>query len=272
MQISKSDTFCCKRHSLQDIRHDSRKPDTPLGYRGLALPSSHILAVAMPRNSGTQGASDTPPDTVLEQFRSFPTNFRTKHPQLSSDTAWVDDLKEWLHQREDLNHLLDPTISETLKLLGPVFQRLFRCLRFSVPASGLDLFNNNESERNLDWDPSLASFFDWVEATALGSGSRPSSLESNDFSPPEPWAARGSGSINLFLPPNIIPSNWSAPEFTGTNYGTNPTHSKTPVCDTATQTWVNWVDMGLKFERKYEWLKGAMGLNDRCRGNGGQRN
>jgi hypothetical protein len=48
-------------------------------------------------------------------WQSFPTNFRIKHLQLFSDTAWVnlDDLKEWLRQREDLNHLLDPTISET---------------------------------------------------------------------------------------------------------------------------------------------------------------
>jgi hypothetical protein len=43
-QIRKSDTFRRKRHGLQEIRHgfqeirhDSRKPDTPLGYHGLAV-------------------------------------------------------------------------------------------------------------------------------------------------------------------------------------------------------------------------------------------
>ncbi|KAJ7901069.1 hypothetical protein B0H14DRAFT_3123633 [Mycena olivaceomarginata] len=80
---------------------------------------------------------------------------------------------------------------------------------------------------NLDWDSLLASFFDWVEATALGSGSRLSSLDLNDFSLPEPWAARGSGFNILFLPPNNIPSDGSAPEFTGTNYDLG----------------VNWVDI-----------------------------
>ncbi|KAJ6613715.1 hypothetical protein B0H10DRAFT_2436309 [Mycena sp. CBHHK59/15] len=56
------------------------------------------------------------PDTVLEQFcdASFTTNFRTKNAQLFSNTAWVDldDLQAWLRQRGDLDHLLDPTISE----------------------------------------------------------------------------------------------------------------------------------------------------------------
>ncbi|KAJ7846720.1 major facilitator superfamily domain-containing protein [Mycena olivaceomarginata] len=44
----------------------------------------------------------------------------------------------------------------------------------------------------------------------------------NDFSPPEPWAARGSGSNTLFLPPNIIPSDGSAPELTGTDHDFSP--------------------------------------------------
>ncbi|KAJ7291907.1 hypothetical protein C8J57DRAFT_1492383 [Mycena rebaudengoi] len=55
------------------------------------------------------------PDTVLEQFCDalFTANFRTKNAQLFSDTPWVDldDLQAWLCQR-DLDHLLDPTISE----------------------------------------------------------------------------------------------------------------------------------------------------------------
>ncbi|KAJ7804335.1 hypothetical protein B0H14DRAFT_2612435 [Mycena olivaceomarginata] len=81
---------------------------------------------------------------------------------------------------------------------------------FSTPMSGLDLLDDNASEPNLDWDSSLASFFDSVEAAALGSGSNPSFLESNliqpaDFSPPEPWAARGSvsndSSRRILFPP-----------------------------------------------------------------------
>ncbi|KAJ7850393.1 hypothetical protein B0H14DRAFT_3665113 [Mycena olivaceomarginata] len=40
--ISKSDTFRRKRHGLQEIRHNSRKPDTPLGYRGLAVNAGTI--------------------------------------------------------------------------------------------------------------------------------------------------------------------------------------------------------------------------------------
>jgi hypothetical protein len=56
-----------------------------------------------------------------------------------------------------------------------------------------------------------------------------------DFSPPEPCAARGSGSNILVLPPTIIPSDVSAVEFTGTYYGTNSTHSNAAVCDTDAQ-------------------------------------
>ncbi|KAJ6613038.1 hypothetical protein B0H10DRAFT_2222603 [Mycena sp. CBHHK59/15] len=105
----------------------------------------------------------------------------------------------------------------------------FSASGFSTPVSGLDLFNeDNVSEPNLDWDPSLASFFDSVEASASGSGSNPSFLETNDFSPPEPWAAPCSGSNVLFLPANILPFDESALEFTGTNYGKNSTHSNAP--------------------------------------------
>ncbi|KAJ6597858.1 hypothetical protein B0H10DRAFT_1959723 [Mycena sp. CBHHK59/15] len=241
------------------------------------------------------------PDTA-ENLQSFPTNFRTKHPQLFSDTAWVDldDLKEWLGHREDLNHLLYPTISETnvppivvdprsssgmdgnfgdvtfdpyhpanfyqprsttpsscysfnpydeypaSNYSGPSSEvDYFSASGFSTPVSGLDLFNeDNVSEPNLDWDPSLASFFDSVEASASGSGSNPSFLETNgmtstdshvpflipsaDFSSPEPWAAPCSGSNVLFLPANILPFDESALEFTGTNYGKNSTHSNAP--------------------------------------------
>ncbi|KAJ7257790.1 hypothetical protein C8J57DRAFT_1234933 [Mycena rebaudengoi] len=46
--------------------------------------------------------------------QSFTANFMTKNVQLFSDTAWVDldDLQAWLCRRGDLDHLLDPTISE----------------------------------------------------------------------------------------------------------------------------------------------------------------
>ncbi|KAJ7305509.1 hypothetical protein DFH08DRAFT_825009 [Mycena albidolilacea] len=110
---------------------------------------------------------------------------RTKHPQLFSDTTSEIDY--------------------------------FGASIFSTPTSDLDLFNDNLSEPNLDWDPLLASFFDSVEATALSSGSNPF-LETTDFSPPEPCAARGSGSNILFLLSTVIPSDGSAVEFTGTNY------------------------------------------------------
>ncbi|KAJ7210833.1 hypothetical protein GGX14DRAFT_565428 [Mycena pura] len=60
------------------------------------------------------------PDRFLDQFRdaSFTANFRTKNAQLFSDTTWVDldDLRAWLRQRGDLDHLLDPTISERIFL------------------------------------------------------------------------------------------------------------------------------------------------------------
>ncbi|KAJ7883173.1 hypothetical protein B0H14DRAFT_2702312 [Mycena olivaceomarginata] len=237
------------------------------------------------------------PDTVLEQFRdeSFSTNFRAKHPQLFSDTAWVDieDLKKWLRQRADLNHLLEPTISEmAVRPVGldprlssgmdanfgnasfdlyPVDGYLprsatpssgysvdassylprsatpsssysfnpyddyqasiysgpgsegdyFGASGFSTPSSGLDLFDGNAYDPNLDWDSSLASFFDSVEATASGSGSNPS-FESTGFSPSESWGARGSDPNTWFLLPDIIPSNGSAPQLTGTDREFSP--------------------------------------------------
>ncbi|KAJ7899190.1 hypothetical protein B0H14DRAFT_3424023 [Mycena olivaceomarginata] len=198
---------------------------------------------------------------------SFSTNFRAKHPQLFSDTAWVDieDLKKWLRQRADLNHLLEPTISEmavrpvgldprlssgmdanfgnasfdlypvdgylprsatpssgysvdasSLNLLGPGSKGdYFGASGFSTPSSGLDLFDGNAYDPNLDSDSSLASFFDSVEATASGSGSNPS-FESTGFSPSESWGARGSDPNTWFLLPDIIPSNGSAPQLTDT--------------------------------------------------------
>jgi hypothetical protein len=50
----------------------------------------------------------------------FPQTLRTKHPQLFSDTPRVDldDLREWLRQREDLIDLLDPTISEMYVMIS----------------------------------------------------------------------------------------------------------------------------------------------------------
>ncbi|KAJ7300546.1 hypothetical protein DFH08DRAFT_828361 [Mycena albidolilacea] len=70
-QINKSDTFRRKRHSLQEIRHNSRKPDTPLGYRGLAVNAVTIdlLSSFLPPHSRrrdatqwrTRSAFDAPP-------------------------------------------------------------------------------------------------------------------------------------------------------------------------------------------------------------------
>ncbi|KAJ7804755.1 hypothetical protein B0H14DRAFT_3485882 [Mycena olivaceomarginata] len=109
---------------------------------------------------------------------SFSTNFRAKHPQLFSDTAWVDieDLKKWLRQRArsepplGTNHQRDASIYS-----GPGSEGdYFGASGFSTPSSGLDLFDGNAYDPNLDWDSSLASFFDSVEATASGSGSNPS--------------------------------------------------------------------------------------------------
>ncbi|KAJ7239849.1 hypothetical protein C8J57DRAFT_1527894 [Mycena rebaudengoi] len=160
------------------------------------------------------------PDTVLEQFcdaacpltfysmqadvpQSFTANFRTKNAQLFSDTAWVDldDLQAWLRQRGDLDHLLDPTISErnfppvgldprslygmdgtfgdatfdlypavTFDQPGPSTEfEYLRASGLSTLSSGLDFFDDNASEPNLDWGPSLAAFFDSVETSALES-------------------------------------------------------------------------------------------------------
>ncbi|KAJ7321212.1 hypothetical protein DFH08DRAFT_818581 [Mycena albidolilacea] len=124
---------------------------------------------------------------------------RTKHPQLFSDTTSEIDY--------------------------------FGASIFSTPTSDLDLFNDNLSEPNLDWDLLLASFFDSVEATALSSGSNPF-LETTGMTFTDSYtpfwdsthrflptsAARGSGSNILFLLSTVIPSDGSAVEFTGTNY------------------------------------------------------
>jgi hypothetical protein len=52
----------------------------------------------------------------------------------------------------------------------------------STPSSGLDFFDNNASEPNLDWGPSLAAFFDSVETPALESSSNPSFLPPDNLS------------------------------------------------------------------------------------------
>ncbi|KAJ7340601.1 hypothetical protein DFH08DRAFT_963477 [Mycena albidolilacea] len=67
---------------------------------------------------------------------------------------------------------------------------------------------------NLDWDPSLASFFDSVEATVLSSGSDPF-LETT-----EPCAARGSSDIVV---PLVISILTSAPS------PVPPLHSNSPM-------------------------------------------
>lgn len=78
---------------------------------------------------------------------------------------------------------------------------------FSTPTSGLDLFDDNASEPNLDWDPSLASFFDSVEATALGSGSNPSFLESNGMTHADSYAPF-SDSTRRFLATRALGCSW----------------------------------------------------------------
>jgi hypothetical protein len=89
------------------------------------------------------------PDTVLEHFcdvarpltfnsmqadfpESFTANFRTENAQLFSDAAWVvlDDLQAWLRQQGDLDHLLDPTISE-------------RCVIYVQMIDTVDLISSN---------------------------------------------------------------------------------------------------------------------------------
>ncbi|KAJ7728918.1 hypothetical protein B0H16DRAFT_1470303 [Mycena metata] len=51
---------------------------------------------------------------------------------------------------------------------------------YSTPYSGLDLFSDNVSEENSDWDPSLAAFFYSAEPSAFGSGAA-QSFDSNGF-------------------------------------------------------------------------------------------
>ncbi|KAJ7846694.1 hypothetical protein B0H14DRAFT_2583954 [Mycena olivaceomarginata] len=97
------------------------------------------------------------PDTVLEHFRDeahpstfhsmqanvlelFLTNFTTKHPQSFSDTAWVnlDDLKEWLCQQADLNHLLHTAISP-----NDISSNAYEC-----PSVGLNPWSSSGMDAN----------------------------------------------------------------------------------------------------------------------------
>ncbi|KAJ7359879.1 hypothetical protein DFH08DRAFT_801641 [Mycena albidolilacea] len=154
------------------------------------LPSPHILAAATPRNGGTRSASDTPPNTVLEQFRdeahlstfrsmqanvlqSFPTTFTTKHLQSFSYIAWVDldDLKEWFRQQADLNHLLDPTISEAI-LLTDDSHCGFHPMPMNVPPVGL----NPRFPSGMDANFSDAMFMKNTHHD-LNSGQNPSGVE-----------------------------------------------------------------------------------------------
>ncbi|KAJ6617263.1 hypothetical protein B0H10DRAFT_1948500 [Mycena sp. CBHHK59/15] len=201
------------------------------------------------------------PDTVLEQFcdvarpltfrsmqadvpQSFTTNFRTKNAKLFSDTTWVDldDLQAWLRQCGDLDHLLDPTSERNFPLVGLDPRSLygmdgtfgdatfdlyptvnFDQPRLSTPSSGLDLFDDNASEPNLNWDPSLAAFFNSVETPALESSSNPLFLPPDNLSfaalVSDPTGmndgmspALASGSNTSFFPLNATPSHALAPE------------------------------------------------------------
>ncbi|KAJ6615325.1 hypothetical protein B0H10DRAFT_2220522 [Mycena sp. CBHHK59/15] len=170
---------------------------------------------------------------------SFTANFRTKNAQLFSDTSWVDldDLRAWIRGRGDLDHLLDPPVSESnfppVVGLGPdslygmdgsvgnTTFNTYPAVNFdrprsatpssgysfhpyddhqssnhsrpssefeylsasgiSTPYSGLPLFGDNVSEPNLDWDHSLAAFFDSMDT---GSGSDLSFLPPDNVSFP----------------------------------------------------------------------------------------
>ncbi|KAJ7240034.1 hypothetical protein C8J57DRAFT_1562997 [Mycena rebaudengoi] len=91
--------------SVQEPISESMSESTSESASQTAL-TSPILAALLTRL----------PNKVLEQFcdASFTAKFRAKNAQLFSDTAWVDldDLQGWRRQQGDLDHLLDPTISE----------------------------------------------------------------------------------------------------------------------------------------------------------------
>ncbi|KAJ7925403.1 hypothetical protein B0H13DRAFT_2314617 [Mycena leptocephala] len=203
--------------------------------------------------------SDTTPGNPTQRSTIFPPPQHRAMAELEAllmrlpDTVDIEDLNGWLRQRADLNHLLEPTISEmAVRPVGldprlssgmdanfgnasfdlyPVDGYLprsatpsssysfnlyndyqasnysglssegdyFGTSGFSTPSSGLDLFDGNAYDPNLDWDSSPASFFDSVKATASGSGSNPS-FESTGLSPSESWGARGSDPSILVSP------------------------------------------------------------------------
>ncbi|KAJ6572966.1 hypothetical protein B0H10DRAFT_2444240 [Mycena sp. CBHHK59/15] len=98
----------------------------------------------------------------------------------------------------------------------------------STPYSGLDLFGDNFSEPNLDWDRSLAALFNSAETSALGSGANvsflppdnlsfaalPSGFTNADpsFAPVLDPTAAAAGSDASFFPQNAAPSHLRAPD------------------------------------------------------------
>ncbi|KAJ7715863.1 hypothetical protein B0H14DRAFT_2644028 [Mycena olivaceomarginata] len=85
--------------------------------------------------------------------------------------------------------------------------------RSATPSSGYSFNLYDEYQASNHSGPS--SKVDYFGASGF-------STLTSDFSLPEPWAACGSGSNALFLPPNIIPSDGSASELTGTDHDFSP--------------------------------------------------
>ncbi|KAJ7208667.1 hypothetical protein GGX14DRAFT_395817 [Mycena pura] len=214
--------------------HSSRNPTTSghptRGYRSLALdavtvdPALFFLPTFSPpqRRAMAELAAllTRLPDTVLNQFRdaarprpftfhstpadvsqSFTANFRTKNAQLFFDTAWVDldDLRAWLRQRGDLDHLRDPTISE--RNFSPV----------GLDPRSLYGIDGTFGDTTFDFYP--------VETPALESSSNPSFLPPDNLSfaalvsdPTGVNDALASSSDASFFPLNAAPSHALAPE------------------------------------------------------------
>ncbi|KAJ7192278.1 hypothetical protein GGX14DRAFT_596076 [Mycena pura] len=87
----------------------------------------------------------------------------------------------------------------------------------STLSSGLKFFDDNASEPNLDWDPSLAAFFDSMETPALVSSPNllflpPDNLSALVSDPTGMNDALASGSDASFSPLNVAPSHALAPE------------------------------------------------------------
>ncbi|KAJ7714508.1 hypothetical protein B0H16DRAFT_1807865 [Mycena metata] len=98
---------------------------------------------------------------------------------------------------------------------------------YSTPYSGLDLFGENVSEGNSEWDSSLAAFFYSAEPSAFGFGANlpPDDLSlaaAQSFNSNTPFAhAVASGSDVSFFSENAAPSHLGAQDPASTNYCSN---------------------------------------------------